>query len=208
LLVLIDISTAQQILSMTVVPANPTTSDTIKIIIQNQFPSGGCAGSAYPPMQNGNTFATTALHCLGMLTVICTDYDTVILPPQPAGQYTFIFGLDAGQGPSPCTPGIVTYDTDSVQFTVTPVTGIENLNGFNHVAVFPNPSMGTFLIKYDSELFKNGTVKIFSAEGKPSQSFQLNETEAEITSHLPSGVYMLLIEGRKEKYFAKLVIVN
>jgi hypothetical protein len=198
-------SYANNIQSFSVIPLNPTTGDSVKVIIECVFTSGGCDGSANLIGIAGNQIYADALHCLGMLTVICTDYDTIVLPPMAAGNYTFNFSLSSGQG-IPCTPGIVTDDVDSVSFTVTDATGISILSKDNYFQVIPNPSTGKFTIKHNT--IENSLVKIYSLEGTLIKSMQLNNQETEIESYLPSGVYLIVSEEKERRLFRKLTILN
>lgn len=117
---------AQQINTIQVIPANPTTLDTISLIVDMWFTSGSCDQHMQQIFISGNSIYCSTLHCTGMLTVICGDVDTFKINPLPSGNYTSYIQVDQGGLPAPCTPGIVAGDSDSVTFVVTPVTGISN----------------------------------------------------------------------------------
>lgn len=65
-----------QILNITVDPANPTTADYVKVYVELAFNSGGCDLDFSGHSTNGNTTTASAMHCVGMLTVICNITDT------------------------------------------------------------------------------------------------------------------------------------
>jgi len=122
ILVLVMASTlslrAQFINSLEVLPANPTTEDTLTLLAHCTFSSMGCA--VYTQYINvvGNDIYTQALHCVGMATAMCDYTDTFIVDPVAAGTYRFIFQVDAGFGGPPCTPGIAPGPSDTLVFVV------------------------------------------------------------------------------------------
>ena len=109
---------AQFINSLEVLPANPTTEDTLTLLAHCTFSSMGCA--VYTQYINvvGNDIYTQALHCVGMATAMCYYTDTFIVDPLAAGTYRFIFQVDAGFGGPPCTPGIAPGPSDTLVFVV------------------------------------------------------------------------------------------
>ncbi len=117
-------ASAQWINSIQHQPSNPNANDTITFYVALSFPSGTCDQHTQGFNINGNKIEAFALHCLGMLTYICNHTDTFKINPLPAGAYSFSFQLDAGMLPFPCTPGIFPGPSDSVNFVVNPVTGI------------------------------------------------------------------------------------
>lgn len=133
-------SFSQSIQSLTINPSNPTTADTIQILATCTFFSGNCDDHTQYYFINGNTIQSGALHCLGVLSVICNATDTFNILPLPSGSYTCIFQADAGLGPSPCTPGIVAGPTDTLDFVVTPATGQPETDLENSFSITPNPA--------------------------------------------------------------------
>lgn len=188
-------SHAQWINSLTVVPPNPTTNDSVSIILNADFSSGPCNDATHGFFQNGFTFNAFALHCTGMLTVICTDEDTFNLGQLAAGNYTFTVQVDQGFGPSPCTPGIVAGPTSTVNFTVLNSSSVFNPEISNEFFLTPNPGNGFIKLKNNSTKFLNdkATVKFYSDEGK-----LLLELSA---ASLKNGVYLPFAKG---VYFAEI----
>lgn len=130
---------AQQIDSIVMVPAAPTTLDVITVYTYLSFPQGNCAdvGTVFV---SGNTVYGYGFHCMGNAMFICNDVDTVTFGPLPAGSYTYISTLDAGFGPpGNCSPGFLPYDRDTVPFTVTLSTDIPETQQATF-SVYPNPA--------------------------------------------------------------------
>ncbi|HMT29337.1 MAG TPA: T9SS type A sorting domain-containing protein [Bacteroidia bacterium] len=182
----------QFILSQTIIPANPTTNDTITILVSCAFPSGGCEEHTQGQFVNGNNISAFALHCLGPLSVICYDTDTFTIPPLAAGNYSFAFQLDAGFGPAPCSPGIVPGPTDTLNFTVTLATGIQDEIAEDVVSIYPNPSHENIWISSNENGALKGEIEIFSVEGKLISSHQLTERKQELSiKELQNGFYLV-----------------
>lgn len=130
---------AQQIDSIVMVPAAPTSMDVITVYTYLSFPQGNCAdvGTVFV---SGNTVHGYGFHCMGNAMFICNDVDTVTFGPLPAGSYTYISTLDAGFGPpGNCSPGFLPYDRDTVPFTVTLSTDIPESSATTF-SVYPNPA--------------------------------------------------------------------
>ncbi|MFI5219735.1 MAG: T9SS type A sorting domain-containing protein [Bacteroidia bacterium] len=127
---------------------NPTAADTIYFYADLSFSSGNCDQHTQTLFVQNNSVYAGALHCLGMLTFICNYTDTFKVNPLPAGNYSFIFHVDAGALPSPCTPGIAPGPTDSISFTVNAATAIQQVKHDNSdFSIYPNPADGKFNVQ-------------------------------------------------------------
>jgi hypothetical protein len=183
---------AQQILSMEVIPAEPTVVDTIKIIITTVFPSGGCDGTI-EYSQFENSFFASSLHCMGFLTVICTDTDTIIINPLGEGLWFFSYTLSSGYGPpGECSPGIVPDDNEVISFYVSPPLNVNEIDVFNFSA-FPNPAKDVCNLQFEDFGAGQKNLLVYDAYGRAiltqlvsnTSAFQLN------TSTLATGLYFL-----------------
>jgi hypothetical protein len=187
-------SFGQYILSLNVSPSNPTTNDTVTILASCAFPSAGCDDHSQYYFVNGTTINAGALHCLGLATVICYYTDTFTIPPLPAGNYSFIFQVDAGLGPSPCTPGIVAGPTDSVNFIVSNASGVAENETSNFISIHPNPAHELLWITngYSNKLY--AVAEIYDVQGKFIKSFEMKSNSDAITvQELPNGFYIIKI---------------
>lgn len=193
-------TSAQNIISLSVVPPAPTTADTILLLSECSFPSGSCVDHTQAFFISGNDIFANALHCLGMLSVICNYTDTIILNPLPAGNYTFHFQLDAGFGPSPCTPGIVPGPADSINFVVAPFTKITEYISNDAVSVFPNPFIDSFqLIGIDQVNFPV-YLEIFATDGKLIKATILKDSGSEINlKELPAASYQIYLTTKNKE---------
>jgi hypothetical protein len=203
--ILITSAKSQSIVSFSVLPANPTNMDSIEVIIECMFPSGACDGTASLIGITGNEILVEAAHCMGMLSVICTDFDTIVLPPQPAGPYSFIFSLNTGSG-FPCVPGSTPSDIDTVDFTISDVTNINPIKSGNNFEISQSPEGEKFIVKHSFN--EPAELNIFSIEGRKIDNVELTLHETEVNKQLPAGVYIMVIEFKGKKYFSKKVVVE
>lgn len=200
---------AQWIDSLWVVPSNPTTTDTIHLFAKCSFGSGTCNNhtqfiSVTPPVISAN-----ALHCLGILTYICDHTDTFQINPLAAGPYTFIFQVNEGLLPSPCSPGIVPGPVDSIVFHVSDVSGISSPNE-EEIQIISGIEKGVFEVFIPS-LFLNSKplwFNIYNLQGQLMDSFVTNKQKTEINlSKLASGNYFIqLMDNQKVKRAQKICI--
>jgi hypothetical protein len=191
-----QIAQAQEILSIEVVPAEPTVTDTINIIITTVFPSGGCDGTIEYGLFENNFYASS-LHCLGFLTVICIDIDTLIINPLPEGQYNFTYVLSAGYGPpGECTPGIVPDDNETISFYVSPPLNVTEFDVFKFSA-FPNPAIDFCTLQFETLGSGQNTLNVYDAYGRSILTQPIfNTSTIQInTSALAKGLYFLQLEG-------------
>jgi hypothetical protein len=182
------ISSAQWIDNISISPANPTVNDNVVFTADVSFPYGSCDIKTQTTSVNGNAIYLSALHCVGMLTFICSESDTFHLGQLPAGTYTVHFQLDMGSLPDPCTPGINPGPNDSLVFTVTTTTGLTSPVQ-ESFSVFPNPGKEGFTINYSGEASAlvlrdaSGRLVYSASEVKPGMYFGMPDLRA--------GVYMI-----------------
>ena len=183
----------QAIMSMTVVPANPTPASFVEIHVDMMFPNSSCAGVAYHSI-NGNLITASTTHCMGMLTTTCNDVDTLLLGQLAAGTYTVIFSQSSGYGIPNCTPGFVADDEDTLVFLVGPL-GINTPDPFQLFTVSPNPAAdGTFQL---NGLPESGLQEllIYDMNGRLLAAKQLAQGQQTISTGLPAGMYMLRVKS-------------
>lgn len=186
-------SNAQWINSITMVPAVPSTVDTIYVYADLSFPAGSCDEHTQTLAVSGNNIYASALHCLGVLTVICNYTDTFKIDPLPAGNYVFHLQIDAGGLPSPCTPGIVPGPSDSVSFIVINPTGLPPAGNSPDIEIYPNPAKDHIRI-VTANIADNSMIAIFNLEGKIVWEKETNSSVHEINlSRFADGIYTIRI---------------
>jgi hypothetical protein len=79
-----------------------------------------------------------------------------------------------------------------------------------YVSVTPNPSNGKFVIKWSALPCKNGTLSIYTTEGKliDSHSMSISGGSWDLTTkNLSNGLYILLLKEDKKVYPYKLIVL-
>lgn len=119
------VSSAQQyVLSTHTIPAQPTDTDDVYLVVDLAFPSGSC--DLYNAQVNSVINPDVSLyHCLGMLTVICYETDTVHLGQLPAGNMVTTIHVMTGPltGPTGCS-AFTEVETATAVITVNFANGI------------------------------------------------------------------------------------
>lgn len=197
------------ILGFYTLPASPTTNDVVKVVASLSFTSGGCELSDQGHTTNASRTEAYALHCLGMLTVICPNTDTFLLGTLPAGDHTFVLSLSSGGGPAPCTPGIVIDDTDSITFTVDPGVGIHNPDAKAvDFSVYPNPAASSIVIDCGMRIL-NCELKIINAIGQVVHQSAINNPQSAIdVSSLSPSLYYLTLQTSEGVAVKKFEVIR
>jgi len=200
---------SQWINSVTVTPQNPTVNDTVRILVNSNFPSGDCDQSTQFVQVNGNIIDAYTIHCLGFATFICNDTDTFLINPLPAGNYTFRIQLDMGGSPAPCTPGIIPMQTDSINFTVSPLTGVGEQISSDDISILPNPGSDYFSLNSDTEAIFPATVEIFSTEGKRVGVSQIQNSSDKIDiRRYAAGQYLIRLTTVQKRMVQLPLIIS
>lgn len=186
------------ITGFTIIPANPTENDSVKVIIECYFPSTSCFGSAYLNGINDNVIDAGGLHCMGMLAAICTDYDTLVLAPLSPGTYTLNYLLVTGTDPG-CIPGIQPVYMDSVSFTVSTASGIPE----------PAPKAIYELINTNGQISLQlladiEGLEIIAADGKLVKQYKSQPIGTILDIKLPHGAYVLQFITKSGRVVEKL----
>jgi hypothetical protein len=197
-------SRSQYIMGMHVVPQNPTTTDVVSLVADLSFTSGSCDQKTMNFSQNGNTFYGYALHCVGPLAYICYETDSFPVGLLPAGNYQFVFSVDAGYGGSPCTPGIVPGPSDTLLFTVTTVTGLHEIisndvlmSMVNNI-LFVKPSSQSNSVRSHIYLYSAAGQQVITSDIGGEQSFDLTD--------LSPGIYTALYISASEKTNFRFIV--
>ena len=200
---------SQWINSISMSPLYPTTNDSVTFYVDCGFPSGSCDPYLPSVFVSGYDIYANALHCLGMLTVICYYTDTFTVPPLPAGYYSFHMQLNAGGGPAPCTAGIVPGPEDTLDFIVTPGTGIPPIHGDAVYQLFSDPSEGTLTVVFPSVVSsKPARLRVYSNDGRSVFSAPVSETVSVFRPHLPAGTYVASLETGDARFQKKIIVFN
>ncbi len=186
------------IISLTIIPANPTTHDSVKVISQTMFPSGGCQLSWSSLSISGGTIDVYAQHTLGMLTYICNSTDTLTLGKLESGNYKLRYHLS-------CMPYPPNSDLDSVYFTVQTYTGLETKNPQLQFTIYPNPAQNIVKIQLPDNT-SDAEIVVVDMQGKEQSRLSSNLGQAEVEmSNFAKGVYFIRLYTEAGSGYQKLI---
>jgi len=199
----------QWISGLSVNPTAPTTIDNVQVIVEAQFPSGGCSDwYILGHTQDGFEHTYNIVNCVGPLTYICPYNDTInIGNALPAGSYTVIVNLNAGAGDKPCTP-FSQWASDTVYFDVLPFSGMYHENNGSAIKIYPDPATG-FLIIEQSGFNEETSVSIFNMQGQLLlMQAMLSPKESIDISSFASGVLIIKLSNSDGVSAVKYVFTN
>ena len=197
-----QISFAQGVNSITILPNNATTDDTI-LVISNLAYFGNCsAGLVNAPInQFGSIVNIYPEYCGYGDTTLCHAIDTFSLGVLPAGTYTL--DIEYHQG-TVCGGGfdaiIETFDSF---FQVVLATKIPLLSSKEEIILFPNPTSDFIEIKTGKSI---ETIKLFDLAGREIK-LPITDTFIDIESINP-GLYFLFIQLASGKVIAREIVKN
>jgi hypothetical protein len=117
-------------------------------------------------------------------------------------------------GSNPFSKNILNYHdlTSKFLFTIssTGITGINKTETMNNLLVYPNPSNGTFTIKFDAKPASNTRISLLNLLGQEvwteSQTLKMGEQELSINTKLSDGVYILRLQNDGEQMVKNIII--
>jgi hypothetical protein len=184
--------------SLLIIPANPTSHDTVKVVAQTVFPSGGCELTWSTFSILNGIVDVYAQHTLGMMTYICSSTDTLSLGTLESGTYKLRYHLT-------CMPYPPNSDLDSVYFSVQAYTGMDTKNPLLPFTIYPNPAHNIVNIQW-TDNSDNTEIIVTDMQGREQLKLMSSVGQTEIDmSHLAKGVYLIRLSSEAGSGFQKLM---
>jgi hypothetical protein len=204
LLILLSISIyshAQVVNQVTMIPANPSSADTISIIANFSY-YGACTFGVvgYFYQLQGSTIYIIPTYCGYGATTLCTSTDTFKLETYPSGIYNI--NIEFHQGSICPFSG---FDATIAQFDTTiNITTASGLNTHNYseseIFLYPNPTTGDVTLNFKKHNLIS--VSLYNSLGILVDVFY--STKFSI-SRLPNGVYWTSIKTDRGQSNIKIV---
>jgi hypothetical protein len=185
------------IISLTIIPANPTTHDSVNVVSQTMFPSGTCELTWSSVSISGGTIDVYVIHTLGMLTYICSSTDTLAIGKLESGNYKLRYHLSG-------TPYPPNTDLDSIYFTVQAYTGLNPEENIQPFSLFPNPSQSSVAIQFTDKTTK-ADISVFDLTGREHLKLLSSGDNSILDmSDLSKGVYLIRVKSGAKTGYQKL----
>jgi hypothetical protein len=93
----------------------------------------------------------------------------------------------------------------------TGTTGIDDIDPFAGLKIYPNPNPGLFTIEMNNQLFGDLMIGIFSEEGKEIINIKFKKTTEYFSSQInmsrqPKGYYLITFDLNKKIAVRKIII--
>jgi len=193
--------------SLSILPTNPTSSDSITIYGDLSFLSTGCDQQSIGAFVFGNTVQVASHHCVGIAAAICYTTDSIKIAPLADGTYYLVFELVSGGAPIPCSPGIIADDVDTLLFTVGNPNALNQHPEPKSFSMYPNPTTGSFQVQLQQEAIGE-TISIYSADGRLQHQQKVQSTTETLYLDLENGMYWVQLSPCNTKDGTYSLIIN
>jgi len=202
-LFLINNLKSQTIDSLKIIPINPTSNDTIKVICYTTFPYGDCnLGSSSVNIVDSIITIYTSYN-IGLYPAFCNSIDTLTIGILNAGTYELTCHLSDTAPPT-------TYDIDTIIFTVQQGSGLQLIdNSGQEIKAYPNPTTTEIYINLKTQLNERHDIDIYSVFGQKIKTIKTDKKKILINiSDLTEGVYFIVIISDYDKQWTQKIIKN
>lgn len=172
--------------SLKIIPNNPSTSDTVKIISYLQFAYSYCFHDSINITTTSFDIVIEDIHEIGNLPLSCFTVDTIVLGKFDIGNYCIVYNLrDTVNN---------LLDTDTLCFSILP-SEIQSIDNNSIFSFFPNPideyATFSFLSFVNNSIYE---LELININGKRLlREIIRNNNYVFYRNQLPSGVYFFLI---------------
>lgn len=181
-------SKAQTIDSLKIIPTNPTTADTIKVIIYTFYSTSPCGLDTIAFDTIGNQILVSATAQLFDGAAPCYSIDTLTIGLLNAGDYELICDLSTD------TPQTI-YDTDTIYFTVQLANGLQLIdNPDQRIKIYPNPANNWLTVSVKKSILGKIKIEAFDLASKlvlvDNQPLQNEFLQVNVSSIINNGIYL------------------
>lgn len=197
----------QTVNQITIIPSNPTPTDTIYVISDFSF-YGNCSYGLVNSNTNlvGSIIYITPQYCGYGDTTLCNSIDTFKIEPLPNANYTI--SIDYHQS-SVCPIG--SFDDIIAQFDTSLVVGFALIICYpgQYFNIFPNPAINYIIIDFENYTTIAGyQLRITNLIGQNVFQSQLNQKQfyIDISAWNDKGIYFVEIFNDEKIYSKKIVV--
>ncbi|MBK7966176.1 MAG: T9SS type A sorting domain-containing protein [Bacteroidetes bacterium] len=192
---------AQVVNQITILPANPTSTDTLYVVTDFSY-FGNCSFSlvGYYYYIQDSTIHVLPTYCGYGDSTLCTSIDTLKLETYPANNY--VINIEFHQG-SVCP--FSHFDATIAQFdttlTISTPSGIDPINASDgEINVFPNPAIEELNVQ-----IKNQDIEFIELYNSLGEFIEKYGSSSFSVSNLSSGIYWIRIYSKDTFYSRKII---
>jgi Secretion system C-terminal sorting domain len=192
---------AQVVNQITILPTNPTSADTLSVIVDFSY-FGNCSFGlvGYYYYVQDSTIHILPTYCGYGDSTLCTSIDTLKLETYPANNYNI--NIEFHQGSicpfSHFDATIAQFDTTLIISTpsgISPIYGTED-----EISIFPNPTFEMVNIQ-----LKNDGVEYIALYNSLGKFIEKYNTSTFSISNLSNGVYWMRVYANDTFYVGKII---
>lgn len=187
--------------SLTIIPTNPTTNDTVKVIGHTNFLTGTCFLIGSSINFNNETITVGVSHYIGGWPGICNSIDTLTIGKLNAASYELHYLLSDTLGPT-------THDIDTIMFTVQQLNKLQLTDNSDEILkIYPNPTTTELNIDLNTLLTNKYQFDFYSVLGQKIKTVNTDEDSVSIDiSNFKDGVYFIAItDGHGKRWMRKVI---
>lgn len=185
-----------------IVPANPTSNDTIYLISDVTTPNLG-AYLGYELTSYDSLIFVQACYHWGLLTALQNFKDTINLGIKEAGTYNLQYTAYQSDSPYGCSP-IIGENSHTFSFEVTTINSVFTAYDTFDVNYHPNPVLDKVNI-VSGQMIEH--IALFDSQGKLVISDMVNELQHTLDmANIPTGVYFLKVRNKNNKVHIKKLV--
>ncbi len=189
--------------SLKIIPNNPTTLDTVKVIGYTFHPYSDCPLTSSSVNINNDTITVNVSHTLGIMPTTCNSIDTLTIGVLNAGTYELTYHLADTAPPT-------TYDIDTITFTIQQPSGLQPPDhSEQEIEVYPNPITSQINIGLKTLPADKYHIDFYSILGQKIKTIKADKNIVSVDiSNFTEGVYFIVITDGHGRRWARKVIKN
>ncbi|MBL7932138.1 MAG: T9SS type A sorting domain-containing protein [Bacteroidia bacterium] len=199
LIILVQTTWSQVPSTPTIIPAQPTSNDVIKVVTKVNTPNQAIVVDPCVATISGGTIRIKSCYCQGMLPATQTFIDTLTIGQLSPGNYNILHTAFSSTAQQHCTKGD---SSDAlIQITIPQTTQIYEAHIENNLQVYPNPTSDNLSITNQGE----AVVYIYSVSGALVKRTRISGNGQLDISELPNGLYVLKLDSGEKTKITRIV---